>query len=181
MKESGNTGENMIIRQINANDTERFFDMMCSLDEETDYMMYEPGERREKTKNLNRLRGVIEDAESGGDLLLGAVKEDGVIVGFIWAERGTLNRVRHTAYIVTGVRAAYRRQGIGTEFFRRLDDWAKENGLIRLELTVECPNTAAKSLYEKQGFVVEGIKKKTMKVNGSYVDEYCMGKIINET
>lgn len=171
----------MIIRKIGVNDTECFFHMMCMLDEETDCMMYEPGERREKTKNLDRLHNVIEAAETGGDLLLGAVKEDGEIVGFIWAERGTLNRVRHTAYIVTGIRSAYRRQGIGAEFFRRLDDWAKENGLIRLELTVECPNTAAKSLYEKQGFVVEGIKKKTMKVNGIYVDEYCMGKIFNET
>ena len=46
---------------------------------------------------------------------------------------------------------------------------------------METPNAAAKSLYEKQGFAVEGIKKKTMKVNGSYVDEYCMAKIFNET
>ena len=181
MKESGNAGENMIIRKINASDTECFFNMMCRLDEETDYMMYEPGERRERTKSPDRLRSVIEAAESGGDFLLGAVKEDGDIVGFLWAERGTLKRISHTAYIVTGIRSAYRRQGIGTEFFRRLDEWAKENGIIRLELTVETPNAAAKSLYEKQGFAVEGIKKKTMKVNGSYVDEYCMAKIFNET
>ena len=168
----------MVIRKICAADTERFFHMMCRLDEETDYMMYEPGERQEKTKDLSRLRGRIEAAESGGDFLLGAVDENGDIAGFIWAERGTLNRVRHTAYVVTGIRSAYRRRGIGTEFFRRLDDWAKDNGILRLELTVECPNTAAKGLYEKQGFVVEGIKKKTMKVNGSFVDEYCMGKIL---
>ena len=113
MKKPEMLGENMIIRKINANDTERFFNMMCKLDEETDYMMYEPGERREKTKSLNRLRSVIEAAESGGDFLLGAVKEDGEIVGFIWAERGTLNRVRHTAHtrnIHTAYRgAAYRR------------------------------------------------------------------------
>ena len=144
----------MVFRTINANDTENFFHMMCRLDEETDYMMYEPGERQERTKDLNRLAGIIEEAESGGDFLICA------------------------AYVVTGIRSAYRRQGIGTELFLRLDDWAKKNGIIRLELTVECPNTAAKRLYEKRGFAVEGIKRKTMKVNGSYVDEYCMGKII---
>ena len=122
--------------------------------------------------------GIIEEAESGGDFLICAANETGEIVGFIWAERGKLKRVRHSAYVVTGIRSAYRRQGIGTELFLRLDDWAKKNGIIRLELTVECPNTAAKRLYEKSGFAVEGIKRKTMKVNGSYVDEYCMGKII---
>ena len=168
----------MVFRTINANDTENFFHMMCRLDEETDYMMYEPGERQERTKDLNRLAGIIEEAESGGDFLICAANETGEIVGFIWAERGKLKRVRHSAYVVTGIRSAYRRQGIGTELFLRLDDWAKKNGIIRLELTVECPNTAAKRLYEKSGFAVEGIKIKTMKVNGSYVDEYCMGKII---
>lgn len=145
----------MVFRTINANDTENFFQMMCRLDEETDYMMYEPGERQERTKELTRLTGIIEAAESGGDLLLCAANENGEIVGFIWAERGKLNRVRHSAYVVTGIRSAYRRQGIGTEFFLRLDAWAKKNGIIRLELTVECPNTAAKRLYEKNGLLLK--------------------------
>lgn len=168
----------MIYRTLTENDTEVFFEMMCRLDEETEYMMYEPGERREKTKNLDRLRGNIENANSGRDFLLAAVTEDGEIAGYIWASRGDLNRVLHTAYIVTGIREAYRRQGIGTEFFNRLDDWAKANGLVRLELTVECPNTGAKALYEKHGFTVEGIRPKSMKVGGAYVDEYYMGKIL---
>lgn len=47
-----------------------------------------------------------------------------------------------------------------------------------LELTVECPNRAAKHLYEKSGFKVEGIKTKSMLVNGNYVDEYYMAKIL---
>ena len=164
----------MVFRTLTENDTEDFFRMLCRLDEETEYMMYEPGER----KNPERLRATVASAESGGDFLLAAVTEDGEIAGFIWASRGDLNRVLHTAYIVTGIRKAWRRQGIGTEFFNRLDDWARANGLVRLELTVECPNVGAKALYEKHGFCVEGIRPKSMKVNGAYVDEYYMGKIL---
>ena len=52
------------------------------------------------------------------------------------------------------------------------------SGIIRLELTVECDNIHAKTLYEKQGFSVEGVRPKSMLVNGSYVDEYYMGKIL---
>ena len=168
----------MTVRTITEKDAENFFNMMCRLDEETDYMMYEPGERQRKTKSLDGLKARIKEAESGHDLLLVAENGRGEIVGFIWAERGKLNRVRHTAYIVVGILKEYRRQGIGTEFFRRLDEWAVSSGVIRLELTVECPNTEAKSLYEKSGFKVEGIRSGSMKVNGEFVDEYYMGKII---
>ena len=61
----------------------------------------------------------------------------------------------------------------------RLDEWAGKNGIVRLELTVECVNTGAKNLYEKNGFKVEGIRPKSMKVNGRFVDEYYMGKILD--
>lgn len=40
-----------------------------------------------------------------------------------------------------------------------------------------CPNEMAKHLYEKNGFIVEGVKKKSMIVDGTYVDEYYMAKI----
>ena len=169
----------MIFRTLTEADTENFFQMLCRLDEETEYMMYEPGERQERTKDLSRLRAAVAGACSGGDFLLAAVTEEGEIAGFLWAERGNPNRIRHTAYIVTGIRQAYRRQGIGSEFFRRLDAWARENGLVRLELTAECANTAAKALYEKHGFTVEGVRPKSMKVNGQYADEYYMGKILD--
>ena len=169
----------MVIRTVTADDTENFFRMMCLLDEETDYMMYEPGEREEKTKDLNRLRANIDAAVNGGDLLLVAENEGGDIVGYIWVERGSVNRVRHTAYIVVGIRQAYRRQGIGYEFFRRLDEWARENGIIRLELTVECVNVDAVRFYEKLGFVIEGTRKSSMRVNSEFVDEYYMAKILN--
>ena len=44
---------------------------------------------------------------------------------------------------------------------------------------MECPNTSAKTLYEKVGFRVEGIRPKSMKVDGTLVDEYYMGMILN--
>ena len=171
----------MTIRKVTAEDTERFFRMLCRLDEETAFMLYEPGEREQRTKDLSRLSAKIDVSDSDGDLLLAAVDDQKEIQGFIWAERGKLNRILHTAYIVVGIRRAYRRQGIGTEFFRRLDEWAKANGLTRLELTVECANTAAIRLYEKHGFRVEGLRSGSVKVDGAPVDEYYVAKILNGT
>ncbi len=70
--------------------------------------------------------------------------------------------------------------GRGSEphFFKQLDKWANEKGVTRLELTVMCINDAARHLYEKNGFVVEGTKKNSMVVDGTYVDEYYMAKLL---
>ena len=166
----------MVIRPIQVEDAESFFSMMCFLDDETSFMMYEPNER-EKTTDATELREKIDDAISMGDFLLIAEESDN-IVGYIWAERGRLNRILHTAYIVVGIREAYQHQGIGTKFFRKLDEWAQGNSIIRLELTVECANTAARQLYEKNGFVVEGRRKKSMKLGDEFVDELYMAKLL---
>ena len=47
----------------------------------------------------------------------------------------------------------------------------------RLELTVICENSVAKHLYEKNGFEIEGIKRKSVLVDGKYLDEFYMAKI----
>ena len=49
-------GEKMFIRSITLDDVENFYHMMCRLDEETEYMMYEPGERQLKSNNLDDLK-----------------------------------------------------------------------------------------------------------------------------
>lgn len=165
----------MFIRPITLDDVENFYHMMCWLDEETEYMMYEPGERQLKSNNLDDLKERIEVAVSGEDFLMVAVNDNEEIVGYIWAERGKMNRISHTAYIITGIRKAYHRQGIGSKFFNILYEWAGENGIVRLEFV----NTGAKHLYEKNGFIVEGVRLKSMKVNGRFVDEYYMGKILD--
>ena len=46
----------MFIRPITLDDVENFYHMMCRLDEETEYMMYEPGERQLKSNNLDDLK-----------------------------------------------------------------------------------------------------------------------------
>ena len=165
------------IRSLQPGDADGFWRFLNELDSETEYMMYEPGERAQCSSpesTAARLRGAL---AQGSDLLLGAF-DAGPPVGYLWAERGALRRVAHTAYIVTGVLAAYRGRGIGTAFFERLDDWARTSGLSRLELTVECTNEAAIRLYRRIGFAVEGVRRKSMCVDGAFVDEYYMGKMV---
>ena len=163
----------MHYRKLVKTDAERFWEMMNQLDYETKYMLYEPGER---IKNIARIESLIENSVEGEDFLLVAEEND-KIVGYISAQRGGLKRIAHSAYIVVGILQNYRGNGIGTEFFKQLDNWAEEKKITRLELTVICENAVAKNLYEKSGFEIEGIKRKSVLVDGIYLDEFYMAKI----
>ena len=48
---------------------------------------------------------------------------------------------------------------------------------MRLELTVICENEVAKHLYTNNGFQIEGIKRKSFYIDGTYLDEYYMARI----
>ena len=160
----------MEIRKLIYTDAKDFYDCLKIIDSETDFMMFEPDERVWNEEKI------IKNLKDENNLILGVV-EDGKIVGFLSANRGAFRRIKHTAYVVIGIQKNYCNKKIGTKLFQKLDEWAIQNEIIRLELTVECENKLAIRLYEKSGFTIEGIKKKTMYVNGKYVDEYMMSKI----
>lgn len=162
----------MIIRKIEIEDSERFLNMLKQLDNETKYMMFEPGERR---TTLDEMESNIRNMNTSNSLIL--VAEDNVnIVGFLSAERGFFNRIKHSAYIVIGILKDYRGKKIGIKLFEELEKWALENNIKRLELTVMIHNEGAIRLYKKMGFKIEGIKEKSLIIDENFVDEYYMGK-----
>lgn len=164
-------------RELGIEEIEHFWDFLNKLDNESEYMMYEPKERSRST-NVHELKDDIKSNVIDGNDFLQVVVDDQKIIGYLRAERGKFHRNYHTAYIVVGLLKEYSGKGIGTILFQNLDHWAKEHEIHRLELTVECPNIVAKRLYEKSGFIVEGIRQKSMFVNGNYVDEYYMAKML---
>ena len=163
----------MEYRKLSVDEAEQFWSLMNQLDYETKYMLYEPGER---TKNLPRIESLIRDSVERQDFLLVA-ETDNKLIGYISAQKGRLNRIAHSAYIVVGILTDYRGKGIGTEFFKRLNAWAEENKVVRLELTVICENEAAKHLYTNSGFEIEGIKRKSVCVDVQYLDEFYMARV----
>lgn len=160
----------MQIREIDKSEARAYFECLKSIDQETKFMMFEPDERQ---FNEELIVNYLSDES---DLFLGVFSEH-EIVGFLVAKRGNFRRIRHSAYIVIGIRHAFQGQGIGTNLFDKLDEWVRKYQVKRLELTVEVANIPAINLYEKQGFSIEGIKRKTMLVDGEFVDEYMMAKL----
>ncbi len=102
---------------------------------------------------------------------------DGVAVG-----QGTLmlghGRQRHTGEIFLFVHDAYWGKGIGSAILAALLDLADNwYGLIRLGLGAAPGNAAALHLYEKAGFVREGLKRADVITEGRLEDSVIMGRV----
>lgn len=159
-------------------DAQRYWNLLNALDHETEFMLYEPGER---TQNLARIEGMLTDAQENPDFTFVLCAEhENELVGFISAGRDVRIRTAHSAYIVCGIREKFRRQGLGTKFFHLLDVWAKQNHVHRLELVVVAGNIPAINLYLKSGFTIEGTARHAIRIGGKYMDEYHMSKIFPE-
>lgn len=143
------------IRTIEASDAEKFLSMLKKLDSETNFMMYEPDER--KTTIAEMSERINESLKNSSLMIVAEVNSE--IVGFLSAERGFANRIKHSAYIVVGILKEYCGKGVGTRLFNNLLEWTELNGITRLELTVMTNNEKEIKLYKKFGFEIEGIKR----------------------
>src|SRR5512143_3759108 len=119
-----------IIRDIRIEDTESFLSLCRQLDEESRFMLLEPGER---TTRVEEQRGRIRDLLSTNNQMIFLAEEAGRPVGYLAAKGGRFARDRHAAYIVVGILEAFTSRGMGTALFERLDAWAREHTIHRLE------------------------------------------------
>lgn len=99
---------------------------------------------------------------------------DGNVVGWcdITSNVTSLNRLAyaHCGELGIGVVEPYRGRGIGKALMIDALRRAKEKGLERIELNVFEKNIPAIMLYQQLGFVIEGKKKKAVKIDGEYDD-----------
>jgi RimJ/RimL family protein N-acetyltransferase len=165
----------VIIRTIRVSDAEQFLNLCKKLDTETQFMMLEPGER---TTTVEEQQAQIERLLSKENRAIFVAEHDGQLVGYLAALGGEFKRNKHSVQIVIGILQDFTGQGIGTQLFLALEDWAHRQHIHRLELTVMTHNKAGIALYKKQGFEIEGMKRHSMLVNGHYVDEFYMAKLL---
>lgn len=166
----------MIIREIKASDAERFAILTPQIEAESEYMLWEA---RERNVQVEQQQKVIEDIEQKENSTILVAESDGKkLVGFLMAFGGNAKRNKHSAYIVMGILKEYRGKGISTMLFKKLEKWAFNESIHRLELTVVTRNMAAISLYKKVGFEIEGTKRHSLFIDSEFVDEYHMSKLI---
>lgn len=138
-------------------------------------MLFEPGERKmTSTEQRRAIERLLTDTTD----MIFVAEHDRRIVGYLSATGSHLKKIRHRLYIVIGILKAFTGQGIGTQLFIVMEEWARKRNIHCLELTVMRPNHAGVALYKKRGFSIEGTRIDSCLVNGQYVDEYSMAKLL---
>ena len=163
------------IRKARVEDAASLVELFKQLDEETNFMLFEP---RERTITVEQQVSRLKAFEDSTTEAMFVAENNGTILGFAVGIGGVANRSRHSVHIVMGVLQSHWNQGVGRELMKTLEAWAKDKHSHRLELTVMAHNTKAITFYEKCGFEREGIKRDALRVEGKYVNEIYMSKLI---
>lgn len=164
----------MNIRKAVPDDAEKLLQLLNSVDQ-SNFMLYGPGERNTSVVEQRQRIEKLNDDELSEALVADI---NGELAGYLFIIGNTPQRIRHSIYLVAGVAERSRGKGIGAGLFEMMEQWAKQNKIHRIELTVLAHNHAALSLYRKMGFEVEGTKRDSLYIDGKYVDEYYMSKLL---
>ena len=163
------------IRLAGPRDAEALLALQHRLDAQSSSMLLEPGEREQNPEPL-RTRLAAHNGTSGSFDLV-ADRLDG-LAGWLEVHVLPYRRAQHTGYLVIGVDAATAGHGIGTGLLAEAAAEATSRGLRRLELTVMTDNLRAVALYLRNGFQVEGLRRRALHRDGATVDEYYMGRLL---
>jgi L-phenylalanine/L-methionine N-acetyltransferase len=87
-------------------------------------------------------------------------------------------RRSHVRGLGISVAREYQGRGVGDRLMQAAMHWADQwAGILRIELTVLCDNQRAIALYERHGFVTEGIMRGHILRDGVYADTQMMARL----
>jgi len=175
---AASSGSPVRLRTAVPADAAALLDLKRQLDQESSFMMFEPGERDSSTAGL---AAELDHASRSGNSVVIVADTGDHLAGYVELAGGSFRRSRATAYVVIGVRADASGQGLGARLLREARDWAIAHGLHRLELTVMAHNHRAIRLYERMGFSVEGRRIECLLVGGQFIDELHMAAILTDS
>jgi RimJ/RimL family protein N-acetyltransferase len=161
------TGESVILRPVEERDAESIVSAVELIIKSGSYIQKEAARTiQDEIKFIKHM--VLQDN------MYVAVEINHQIVGIARVIRGELEMKRHIGLFRTWLVEVAQGKGIGTELINYTIEWCKIHKLHKLCLTVFASNGLAHKLYERFGFVQEGIQKEQVKINGKYDDEVFM-------
>jgi RimJ/RimL family protein N-acetyltransferase len=99
---------------------------------------------------------------------------DGQVVGNVLVSVDRGRATEHIGVLSICIAADWRDVGIGTELIAGAQRWAAERGLRKVSLGVFPDNDRAIAVYERCGFVREGLRRQQYRSGDAYRDEVLM-------
>jgi RimJ/RimL family protein N-acetyltransferase len=155
------------IRAITANDIEGFHRAVDVVARERKYLAF-----LEAPPLANTREFVLENIAKDNPQFVATA--DGGVVGWCDVVRESRPIHAHAGVLGMGLLPAYRGRGYGRTLIETTLHAAELAGFKRVELSVHADNPRAIALYERVGFVREGIKRRAMCIDGRFGDAIMM-------
>ena len=167
-------GSTAVLRTAVPEDAAQMIAYLRACAEETDFLLRVP---EEWDILVETEKALLQDMARQTDQLMVVCDVNGEIAGT--CQVVCMNRVktRHRATISIALRRAYWGQGISGVMFEEMEAFARERGVMQLELAYAQGNDRARRLYDRLGFVETGRGPDAIRLrNGTLLDEIFMVK-----
>ena len=161
------------VRRSTPDDFEGFYQCFAEICRERRFLAIVEAPSREQS------RAFIEDARQHGMIQYVAASGPRV-VGWCDVVPRRWEGFGHSGRLGMGIARDFRGRGIGRQLLDATVRGAREAGLSRIDLEVFSSNANAIGLYERYGFVREGVHRKGRIIDGRVEDVLLMGLLFDE-
>lgn len=169
-------GEEIMLRPAVPEDAGDIVHTLKSTSFERSYVLMEqygknPASEKEYITGLDRQKNLLLVALAGSTVV-------GSLAG-LQADGGQRPQTAHVLKVGLHLTEAYRGQGIGSEMLKYAVEWAEEHGFKKMEASIFTTNKRSLHLFGRAGFEEECKKRKQFRVGNEFIDEVCMGKLLD--
>ncbi|MHB8881942.1 MAG: GNAT family N-acetyltransferase [Thermodesulfovibrionales bacterium] len=168
-------GEKITLRLAGCQDAEEIISVIKTNAPERSYVLMEHyGTKPEAI--INYICGM--DFEK--NLLIVAVTDTAVVgaLSGIQMDSGKSPQTAHILKIGLHLVSAYRGLGIGSQMLDFTIKWAQERAFTKLEANIFTTNKKSLHLFERVGFVEEGLRRNRIRIGNQFIDEVLLGKVL---
>lgn len=170
------SGNEVTIKEATRNDAQQMINFYNVVGGETDFLSFG---KNEFNRDVEEYKKFIDSTslEQNSIILIATLKDE--IIGIASINSSQKDRTKHVGTLGIVVSEQLVGQGLGRKLMEELINWATSNGVTKkISLVTREDNTFAIELYEKLGFVKEGLLKKDNFINGVYYNTLVMGLFI---
>lgn len=102
-----------------------------------------------------------------------------LVVGWCDISRHFFPSHAHRGTLAMGIIPSYRGVGVGNRLIEAALEQARRGAFLRIELSVHADNRQAIRLYEKVGFVKEGVQRRSVLIDGRFFDTVSMALMLD--
>ncbi|MDP4159561.1 MAG: GNAT family protein [Bacillota bacterium] len=170
-------GQTVLLRESIKSDASELVDYLQKIGSESDFLTFGPGEL---SVSVSDEEAILEESYTAKNKIMLLALIGNKVIGCLHFTGGVRARTRHTGEFGVSLLKNYWDQGIGTTMVRELIQWAKDSSVIRkLNLRVRSDNDRAIFVYEKLGFIQEGLITREFCISGQFFDCIYMGLSID--